>query len=72
MCLTCLCCLLKCRKLKCCFLRCRLQKLALVIDVLEVPVLVLLADVLEVEHAVVLGVVPVRLEVLLLELLGAD
>ena len=49
-----------------------MQKLALVIDVLEVPVLVLLADVLEVEHAVVLGVVPVRLEVLLLELLGAD
>ena len=49
-----------------------MQKLALVRDVLEVPVLVLLADVLEVEHAVVLGVVQVRLEVLVLELLGAD
>ena len=52
MCLTCLCCLLKC----CCFLRCWLQKLALVRDMLEVPVLVLLADMLGVEHAVVLVV----------------
>ena len=34
--------------------------------------LVLLADVLEVQHAVVLGVVQVRPEVLVLELLGAD
>ena len=34
--------------------------------------LVLLADVLEVEHAVVLEVVQVRLEVLVLEMLGAD
>ena len=47
-----------------------MQKLAR--DVLEVHVLVLLADVLEVEHAVVLGVVQDRLEVLVLELLGAD
>ena len=39
---------------------------------LEVPVLVLLADVLEVQHAAVLGVVQLRLEVLVLELLGAD
>ena len=70
MCLTCLCCLLKCWTLKCCFLRCRLQKLALVRDVLEVPVLVLLADVLEVQHAVVLVVVLVRLEILVLELLA--
>jgi len=35
-------------------------------------VLVLLADVLEVQHAVVLEVVQVRLEVHVLELLGAD
>ena len=56
--------------LKCCFLRCRLQTLAPVRDVLEVPVLVLLADVLEVQHAVVLVVVLVRLEMLVLELLA--
>ena len=47
-----------------------MQKLALVIDVLEVPVLVLLADVLEVQHVVVLVVVLVRREVLVLELLA--
>ena len=47
-----------------------MQKLALVIDVLEVPVLVLLADVLEVQHAVVLVVVLVRLDMLVLELLA--
>jgi hypothetical protein len=40
--------------------------------VLEVPVLVLLADVFEVQHAVVLGVVQVRFEVFVLELFGAD
>jgi hypothetical protein len=38
--------------------------------VLEVPVLVLLADVLEVQHAVVLVVVLVRLDMLVLELLA--
>jgi hypothetical protein len=38
--------------------------------VLEVPVLVLLADVLEVQHAVVLVAVLVRLDMLVLELLA--
>jgi len=46
-----------------------LEKLALVRDVLEVLVLMLVAGMLEVEHGVALVVVPVRLEVRVLEML---
>ena len=46
-----------------------LEKLALVKDALEVLVPVLVADMLEVEHAVVLVVALVRLQVLVLEIL---
>ena len=53
--------LAKCWTLKCCCLRCWLQKsleeLVLVRDVLEVLVFVLVADMLEVEHAFALVVV---------------
>ena len=45
-----------------------LEKLALVRDVLEVRVLMLVADMLEVEHGIALVDVPVRLEVRVLEL----
>jgi hypothetical protein len=49
-----------------------LKVLALVNDMLVVPVLVLLTDVFEVERAVVLVVVLARLEMLVLEVFVPD